>query len=200
CTGFIGSFHADDFKQKALPGLWGLRAADSIQSAVAEGVVDIARAVTGQTRELDDREQGAFDVPRVSIQQEVQPLRCMIRIDCLMNASVKRNPSPNAAESPGPRPGIDDARSNPAAERDLFRPVQVLEGRRKANHLIETFRLNTLGLWLTLRLMWRKTSFELRLEKSPYVSVPLFDQSACNASPHDPEFHPHGLFLVKGHA
>src|SRR5215470_6522773 len=85
CTGFIGGFHGDNFKQKALPGLWGLRAADSIQSAVAERVVDVAGAVTGQTRELDDREQGAFDIPRVSLQHEVQPLRCMVRIHCLMD-------------------------------------------------------------------------------------------------------------------
>src|SRR5215475_9574487 len=124
----------------------------------------------------------------------------MVRSDCLMNASVKRKPSPNSAKSPSPRAGAGDARSNPVAERDLFRWVQVLEGRRKTNHLIETFRLNTLGLWLLLRLIWREPSFELWLEKPPHVSVPLFDQSACNPAPHDPEFHPHSLFLVKGHA
>src|SRR5262249_34883801 len=123
-----------------------------MENAVAERVVDVTGTVAGQTRDLDDGEEGAFDVPRVSIQQEVQPLRCMVRIDCLMNASIKREPSPNAAESPSPRAGAADARSNPVAERDLFRRVQVLEGRRKTNHLIETFRLNTLGLWLLLRL------------------------------------------------
>src|SRR5262245_27243947 len=124
----------------------------------------------------------------------------MVRIDCLMNASVKWNPSPNATESPSPWPGAGDARCNPVAERDLFRRVQEFEGCRKTNHLIETFRLNTFGLWLMLRLFWRETSFELWLEKFPHIRVPLFDQSACNPAPHDPEFHPHGLFLVKGHA
>src|SRR5262245_59435460 len=176
-----------------------MRPADRIESAVTEGVVDIAGAVAGQTRELNDGEQRAFYVPPVSIQQAVQPLRRMVRIDCLMNASVKRNPSRNATQSPGPRAGGGDARSNPVAERDLFRGVQVLEGRRKTNHLIETFGLNALGLWLTLRLTW-ETSFELRLEKSPHVSVALFDQSACDPAPHNPEFHPHRLFLVKCHA
>src|SRR5262249_51969859 len=88
CAGLIGQVHGDDFKQKALPGLRGVRAADSSESAVAERVVDIAGAVAGQTCELDDREQGAFDVARVSIQQEGQPLRCMVRIDCLVNASI----------------------------------------------------------------------------------------------------------------
>src|SRR5262249_43456832 len=124
----------------------------------------------------------------------------MVRIDCLMNASIKGKPSPNAAESPSPRAGAGDARSNPVAERDLFRRVQVLEGSRKTNHLIETLGLNTLGLWLPLRLSWRETFFELWLEKPPHVSVPLFDQSACNPAPHDPEFHPRGFVLVKGHA
>src|SRR5215510_10164321 len=128
----------------------------------------------------------------------------MVWIHCLMDASVKRNPSSNAAESPSPRAGVPDARSNPVAERDLFRWVQVLEGRRKTNHLFETFRLNTLGLWLLLRLrlclICRETPYKLWLEKPPRVGVPLFDQSACNPAPHDPEFHPHGFFLVKGHA
>src|SRR6516225_8266017 len=138
-----------------------MRATDRIESSVAEGVVDIAGAVAGQTRELNDSEQRAFDVSPVSIQQEVQPLRRMVRIDCLMDATVKRNPGRNAAQSPGPRAGVGDARSNPVAERDLFGRVQVLEGRRKTNHLIETFRLNAPGLWLTLRLIWCETSFEL---------------------------------------
>jgi hypothetical protein len=65
----IGGSHGDDFKQKALPWLWRVRAADGIESAVAKRVVDITGTVAGQTRDVDDGEEGAFDVPRVSIQQ-----------------------------------------------------------------------------------------------------------------------------------
>src|SRR5262245_7987617 len=139
CARLIGGFHADDFKQQALPGLWGVRAADSSQSAVAEGVVDITGAVAGQTCELDDGEECAFDVSRVRILEGIHPPRGMVRIDCLVHASIKRKPSPNAAKSPSPRAGDAGARSNAVAEYDLFRGVQVLECRRKTNHLSETF-------------------------------------------------------------
>src|SRR5262249_20815865 len=119
----------------------------------------------------------------------------MVRIDCLMDASVKRNPGANTAESPGPRARRGDARSNPVAKRDFFRGIQVLKGRCKTDHLIEAFDLNALGLWLTLRLIRRQAFFELRLEKSPHVCVPVFDEPACDAAPHDPEFHPDCFFL-----
>src|SRR5262245_20056078 len=68
CAGLVGGFHGDDFKQKAMPGFRSVRAADRVESAVAERVIDIASSVAGQTRELDDGEEGAFDVLRVSIQ------------------------------------------------------------------------------------------------------------------------------------
>src|SRR5215831_92669 len=136
----------------------------------------------------------------MSIQQEVQPFRCMVRTDCLVNASVKRNPSSDAAESPGPRARAGNARSNPVAECALFRRVQVLESGCQAQHLIEAFGLNTLGLWLTLRLIWGEAFFKLRFEKSPHIRVALFGQSAGNPAPHDPEFHPDCYFLMKCHA
>src|SRR5262245_45229940 len=136
----------------------------------------------------------------MSIQQEVQPFRCMVRTDCLVTASVKRNPSPDAAESPGPRARALDARSNPVAKCALFRCVQVFESGRQAKHLIEAFGLNTLRLRLTLRLIWGEAFFKLRLEKSPHIRVALFGQSAGDPAPHDPEFHPDCFFLMKRHA
>jgi hypothetical protein len=141
--------------------LWRLSAADGIQSAFTQRIVNVARTVSGQARDLDDGEESAFDATGVGIQQTVQPLRCMVRIDCFMNASVKRDPSPNATESPGPRAGSGDAGRNPVAQRDLFLPIQMLEGCRKTNHLIETFRLNALEFWLTPRLNRRKALFEV---------------------------------------
>src|SRR5262245_5107699 len=117
-----------------------------------------------------------------------------------MNASVKWNPSPNAAESPGPRAGSGDAGRNPIADRDLFLWAQMLERCCKTNHLIETFRLNALELWLTLRLSWSKAFLEVWFEKSPHVDVPVFDQVTCYPAQHNPEFHPHRLFLMKGDA
>ena len=51
--------------------MWRVRAADGIESAVSKRVVDITGTVAGQTRDVDDSEEGAFDVPRVSIQQDV---------------------------------------------------------------------------------------------------------------------------------
>src|SRR5687767_10137152 len=76
----------------------------------------------------------------------------------------------------------------------------MLQGGGETDHLVEAFRLNPFQLRQILRLMRRNATLDMRFEVIPDLDVAVFAQAAGNAAPHDPEFDPDGLLLVKRHA